>query len=127
MSEFNSNVVKWIEYDNLIKQYNDKIKSIKSEKSSLEVDILTHIENNNLKNNVFNLQSYSSKLQYNSNKSYETMTNKFLLENFTKYFNDENKAKDLLEFLKNNRKFENKEVKKWRVKSTIFRMPFLIM
>ena len=36
------------------------------------------------------------------------MTNKFLLENFTKYFNDENKAKDLLEFLKKNRKFENK-------------------
>ena len=33
MSEFNSNVVRWIEYDNLIKQYNDKIKSIKSEKS----------------------------------------------------------------------------------------------
>ena len=108
MSEFNSNVVKWIEYDNLIKQYNDKIKSIKSEKSSLEVDILSHIENNNLKNNVFNLQSYSSKLQYNSNKSYETMTNKFLLDNFTKYFNDENKAKELLEFLKNNRKSENK-------------------
>ena len=108
MSEFNSNVVQWIEYDNEIKQYNDKIKSIKSEKSSLEVDILSHIENNDLKNNILNLPSYSSKLQYNSNKSYETMTNKFLLENFTKYFNDESKAKDLLEFLKNNRKFENK-------------------
>jgi hypothetical protein len=108
MNNFNSNVVKWIEYDNEIKKYNDKVKSIKSEKSTLEVDILTHIENNNFKNKVFNLQSYSSKLQYNSNKSYETMTNKFLLENFNKYFNDENKAKELLDFLKNNRKFENK-------------------
>ena len=108
MSEFNSNVIRWIEYDNKIKKYNDKIKSIKSDKSLLEVDILKHIENNNLKNNVFNLQSYSSKLQYNSNKSYETMTNKFLLDNFTKYFKDENKGKELLEFLKKNRKFENK-------------------
>ena len=108
MSEFNSNVVQWMEYDNQIKQYNDKIKSIKSDKSSLEVDILSHIENNDLKNNVFNLPSYSSKLQYNSNKSYETMTNKYLLDNFTKYFNDENKAKELLEFLKSNRKFEPK-------------------
>ena len=108
MSEFNSNVIQWVEYDNQIKQYNEKIKSIKSDKSTLEVNILSHIENNDLKNNVFNLSSYSSKLQYNSNKSYETMTNKFLLDNFTKYFNDENKAKELLEFLKNNRKFENK-------------------
>ena len=108
MNNFNSNVVKWIEYDNEIKKYNDKIKTIKSDKTSLEVDILSHIENNNLKNNVFNLPSYSSKLQYNSNKSYETMTNKFLLDNFTKYFKDENKAKELLEFLKNNRKYENK-------------------
>ena len=57
---------------------------------------------------MFNLPSYSSKLQYNSNKKYETMTNKFLLDNFTKYFKDENKAKELLEFLKNNRKYENK-------------------
>ena len=64
MSEFNSNVVRWIEYDNLIKQYNDKIKSIKSEKSSLEVDILTHIENNNLKNNIFNLQSLVLNILY---------------------------------------------------------------
>ena len=89
MSEFNSNVIQWVEYDNQIKQYNDKIKSIKSDKSTLEVNILSHIENNDLKNNVFNLSSYSSKLQYNSNKSYETMTNKYLLDNFTKYFNDE--------------------------------------
>ena len=108
MSEFNSNVIQWVEYDNQIKQYNEKIKSIKSDKSTLEVNILSHIENNDLKNNVFNLSSYSSKLQYNSNKSYETMTNKYLLDNFNKYFNDENKAKELLEFLKNNRKFDNK-------------------
>jgi hypothetical protein len=108
MSEFNSNVIQWVEYDNQIKQYNEKIKSIKSDKSTLEVNILSHIENNDLKNNVFNLSSYSSKLQYNSNKSYETMTNKYLLDNFTKYFNDENKGKELLEFLKNNRKFDNK-------------------
>jgi hypothetical protein len=108
MSEFNSNVIQWVEYDNQIKQYNDKIKSIKSDKSTLEVNILSHIENNDLKNNVFNLSSYSSKLQYNSNKSYETMTNKYLLDNFNKYFNDENKGKELLEFLKNNRKFDNK-------------------
>ena len=42
MNNFNSNVVKWIEYDNEIKKYNDKIKTIKSDKTSLEVDIFTY-------------------------------------------------------------------------------------
>ena len=108
MSEFNSNVIQWVEYDNQIKQYNEKIKSIKSDKSTLEVNILSHIENNDLKNNVFNLASYSSKLQYNSNKSYETMTNKYLIDKFTKYFNDEDKALHLFNFLKEERSLTSK-------------------
>ena len=109
MSEFNTNVIKWIDYDNEIKKYNDKLKSLKSEKNSLEVDILSHIENNNLQQNIFNLPSYSSKLKYNKNKSYETMTNKFLIDKFTKYFNnDPIKAKELLDFLKDERSCENK-------------------
>ena len=58
--------------------------------------------------NVFNLPSYSSKVQYNTNKSYETMSYKFLEDKFTKYFNDPNKASELLEFLKTERKCENK-------------------
>jgi len=103
MSEFNSNIIQWMDHDNEIKQYNEKIKELKSKKNTLESDILSHIENNDLKNNIFNLPSYSSKLQYNNVKSYETMTNKYLTEKFTKYFNDPVKAIELLEFLKNER------------------------
>tara|TARA_B110000858_G_C17599202_1_gene379290 strand:- start:14 stop:358 length:345 start_codon:yes stop_codon:yes gene_type:complete len=108
MSEFNTNVIKWIDYDNEIKKYNDKLKSLKSEKNSLEVDILSHIENNNLQQNIFNLPSYSSKLKYNKNKSYETMTNKFLIDKFNKYFNDEDKAIHLFNFLKDERSLTSK-------------------
>ena len=36
------------------------------------------------------------------------MTNKFLKDKFTKYFNDGEKAIELLEFLKNERTSENK-------------------
>jgi len=108
MSDFNSNIIKWMNHDMEIKKYNDKIKSLKTEKNTLETNILSHIENNNLQNNIFNLPAFSSKLQYNSNKSYETMTNKFLKDKFTKYFNNSEKAIELLEFLKNERKSENK-------------------
>ena len=108
MSEFNSNVIKWVDYDNEIKKYSDKMKTLKSEKNSLEVDILSHIENNNLQENIFNLPAYSSKLKYNKNKSYETMTNKFLIDKFTKYFNDEDKAIHLFNFLKEERSLTSK-------------------
>lgn len=108
MSEFNSNVIKWVDYDNEIKKYSDKMKTLKSEKNSLEVDILSHIENNNLQENIFNLPAYSSKLKYNKNKSYETMTNKYLIDKFTKYFNDEDKALHLFNFLKEERSSSSK-------------------
>ena len=108
MSEFNTNVIKWIDFDNEIKKYNDKLKTLKSEKNSLEVDILSHIENNNLQENIFNLPAYSSKLKYNKNKSYETMTNKFLIDKFTKYFNDGDKAIHLFNFLKGERSLISK-------------------
>ena len=36
------------------------------------------------------------------------MSYKFLQDKLTKYFNDSSKASDLLEFLKSERKYENK-------------------
>ena len=72
MDDFNKNIVKWVTYDNEIKKYSDKLKKLRSEKNTFESEIITFIENNDLKDNIFNLPSYSSKVQYNTNKSYET-------------------------------------------------------
>ena len=108
MDDFNKNVIKWINYDNEIKKYNNKIKNLRSEKNSFEGEILLYIENNNLQDNIFNLPSYSSKVQYNTNKSYETISYKFLEDKLNKFFNDSDKASELLEFIKSERKYENK-------------------
>ena len=108
MDDFNKNVINWVNYDNEIKKYSDKLKVLRSEKNSFEGEIISYIENNSLQDNIFNLPSYSSKVQYNTNKSYETMSYKFLEDKFTKYFNDSGKASELLEFLKNERKCEHK-------------------
>ena len=108
MDDFNKNIVKWITYDNEIKKCSDKLKKLRSEKNTFESEIITFIENNDLKDNIFNLPSYSSKVQYNTNKSYETMSYKFLEDKFEKYFNNSDKAIELLEFLKSERKCENK-------------------
>ena len=108
MDDFNKNIVKWITYDNEIKKCSDKLKKLRSEKNTFESEIITFIENNDLKDNIFNLPSYSSKVQYNTNKSYETMSYKFVEDKFEKYFNNSDKAIELLEFLKSERKCENK-------------------
>ena len=108
MDDFNKNMVKWVSYDNEIKKYSDKVKVLRSEKNSFEGEIISYIENNSLQDTVFNFPSYSSKVQYTTNKSYETMSYKFLEDKYTKYFNDSGKASELLEFLKTERKCENK-------------------
>ena len=49
MEDFNKNIVKWVTYDNEIKKYSDKLKKLRSEKNSFESEIITFIENNDLK------------------------------------------------------------------------------
>ena len=79
-----------------------------SANSIICLNIHSHFTGKCIQDNIFNLPSYSSKIQYNTNKSYETMSYKFLEDKFTKYFNDSGKASELLEFLKNERKCEHK-------------------
>lgn len=40
---FENNIKKWVEYDTLIKKYNEKIKSLRDDKSEIEKEIHLHI------------------------------------------------------------------------------------
>ena len=79
MSNFNSDVVNLCEIDNLIKNKNNEMKILREKRDLLEKNIIYHIEANNLQDNV---------------------------EKF--YNNDIDKTKNLIEFIKNNRKTNEK-------------------
>jgi hypothetical protein len=110
-----SKIVQWVQCDNQIKEYNDKmkekIKPVKQMRDKLGDEILQEINISNLEKTqipTFNIQALNTSIVPTVNNSYEGYTNKFLQECFTEYFNSEEKSKELLTFMKNKRKVEKK-------------------
>ena len=108
-------IVQWVQCDNQIKEYNDKmkekIKPVKEMRDKLGDEILQEINISNLEKTqipTFNIQALNTSIVPTVNNSYEGYTNKFLQECFTEYFNSEEKSKELLTFMKNKRKVEKK-------------------
>ena len=103
MSTFNRNILEWINYDNTIKTKNDDIKKLRLKRDNLENSILQYIQENNMEDNVFNITSMNTQLKVNKTNTKETISYKFLETTLMKYFKNETKTKDLLDFIKNNR------------------------
>ena len=110
-----SKIVQWVQCDNQIKEYNDKmkekIKPVKEMRDKLSDEILQEINISQIEKSqipTFNIQALNTSIVPTVNNSYEGFTNKFLSDCFTEYFNSEEKAKELLTFMKNKRKVEKK-------------------
>jgi len=110
-----SKIVQWVQCDNQIKEYNDKmkekIKPVKEMRDKLGDEILQGINISSIEKSqipTFNIQALNTSIVPTVNNSYEGYTNKFLNDCFTEYFNSEETAKELLTFMKNKRKVEKK-------------------
>ena len=108
-------IVQWVQCDNQIKEYNNKIKEkikpVKEMRDKLGDEILQEINISQIEKSqipTFNIQALNTSIVPTVNNSYEGYTNKFLSDCFTEYFNSEEKAKELLTFMKNKRKVEKK-------------------
>ena len=108
-------IVQWVQCDNQIKEYNDKMKEklkpLKERKDELEQDIIAELDVPNKDKSelpTFNIQALQTSIKPHVNNSYEGLTNKFLTECFSDYFKSEEEAKKLLLFIKDRRKVEKK-------------------
>ena len=108
-------IVQWVQCDNQIKEYNDKMKEklkpIKEMKNELEQDIIAELDVPNKDKSelpTFNIQALQTSIKPQVNNSYEGLTNKFLTECFQDYFGSSEEANKLLLFIKDRRKVEKK-------------------
>ena len=108
-------IVQWVQCDNQIKEYNDKMKEkmkpLKEMKEQLEQAIIVELDVPNKDKSdlpTFNIQALNTSIKPQVNNSYEGLTNKFLTECFQDYFNSEEEAKKLLLFIKSKRSIEKK-------------------
>ena len=124
-----SNVVKWVQYDNKMKEYAEKIKVLRKERDKLSSNILDKLEvPENTKNRdlpQFTIDSLNTKISCHKSKQYESLNYKFLTECLRDYFQmkwdssdsnessdsvtqSEEAAKDILVYIRKRRGYEEK-------------------
>jgi hypothetical protein len=108
-------IVQWVQCDNQLKEYNDKMKDkmkpVKEMRDKLEKEIIVVLDVQNKDKSelpTFNIQALNTTVAPTVTKSYESYTNKFYKECFGEYFGSDEKADDLIKFMKNRRKVEKK-------------------
>jgi len=105
-------VVTWVKYDDKIKEYQERVKKLREERDKIGESLIQSVETNEEvdKKNLpkYNITQMNSSLAFQQSKTYENYTNKFYEECFKEFLGSEDKARELLEFMKNKRKVETK-------------------
>ena len=105
-------VVTWVKYDDKIKEYQERVKKLREERDKIGSSMIQSVESNEEidKKNLpkYNITHMNSSLAFQQSKTYENYTNKFYEECFTEFLGSEERARELLEFMKNKRKVETK-------------------
>jgi len=108
----NQQIVTWVKYDEKIKEHGEAVKKLRVERDKLGESLINAVEGNDQieKDNLptYNITELNTSLSFQNTKTYENYTNKFYTDCFTEFLGSEEKAKELLEFMKNKRKVETK-------------------
>ena len=109
-------IVQWIQCDDKIKEYNEKCKSVRQIKENLGTEILENLNLSDFNEQTidkqalpkFNIETLQTSLVTQVSNTYESYTNKFYKKCFTEFLGSEEKADELIKFMKSKRKVERK-------------------
>jgi hypothetical protein len=111
MEKINSEIIQWIQIDDKIKEYNEKIKELREIKdnkydSIYEILDIDNTETSNLPK--YRIEKLNSFISFNKRTNYNPLTYKYLENCFNSYFDDKEQSDKLLSFIKDNREKETK-------------------
>lgn len=98
---FENNIKRWVQLDNQIKIYNDKIKQLRDEKSKITDELIGQAEENNYINSV--IQITDGRLKFNTSKVQPPLTFKYIEEILGNTIKDPNAIETIIKRLKDNR------------------------
>ena len=101
---FQTNIQNWVNIDNKIKNLQQELKNLRSERHTTADSIFTYVETNNLENAI--VQISDGKLKFQNVKSTSPLTFKFIEECLNECMKDENQVKQLIKFIKQKRTFQ---------------------
>ena len=97
--EFKDNIRQWIKMDDDILTLNNALKEVKKKKAELTPQIISFMENNNLKH----LNTTDGKLQYSKSSISKALNKNMLIEKLSLYLKDDNKGNSAADFILENR------------------------
>jgi hypothetical protein len=98
---FENNIKRWVQIDNQIKVYNDKIKQLRDEKANITEELLGQAEENNYKDAV--IQITDGKLKFNTSKVQSPLTFKYVEEILSNTIKEPAAIEAIIKRLKDNR------------------------
>jgi len=108
------NVKKWVVLDNKIKEINNDLKNIRLEKIKYNKSILEYISNNNLDNVTIKIND--GKLKFVNTNYSQPLTYKFIYDSLNQYYHNEDKAIEIIRFIKGQREIKPvKEIKRYTI------------
>lgn len=111
---FEENIKKWLILDNKIKELNNQLKSIRSEKNQYNNNIIEYISNNNLDNATIKI--HDSKLKFMNTNYSQPLSYKFIYDALNKYYHNEDKTIEIINFIKSQREVKIiKEIKRFTI------------
>jgi hypothetical protein len=101
---FNNSMIEWVTIDNTQREYLNKLKDIREQKSVISEKLVNHIKQNDMETNVFKITSMNTNVQLSKTNVQESLTLKLIEECLDEYLNDKSKTEDIINFIRNKRK-----------------------
>jgi hypothetical protein len=98
-------IKRWLDVENKILSFQKELKELKKQKKNISIDLTEIMKNKQLDSIDVN----QGQILYTKNKSKKGINKKYLEVVLTKYLDNDDKAKELCEFILENREIVEKE------------------
>ena len=98
---FENQLQQWIQIDNQLKTFNEKVRVLREQRNSLTENITKYAISNNLSDK--NLKMFNERIQISNTKVAEPLTYKYLEKTLGEIIQNENQVKLIIEKLKQKR------------------------
>ena len=98
---FEENIQQWVSIDNKIKHYNEELKKLRSERSSISTNINSYVDDNNLNNAMIKISDGTLKFQ--NVKVTAPLTLKYVENCLLECIGDDTMVKNIMKYIKQKR------------------------
>lgn len=109
---FEQQIKEWVFIDNQLKVLNDKVKSLREQKTKLNENIITYANRNDMLNS--NIQISDGKLKFTNTKVPTPLSFKYLEKCLGEVIRNENQVKQIIDYVKSKREVKSiSEIKRF--------------